>query len=239
MEMSKEDMTVTITTDRGSVTTTQEAIENLADMIENGAQSAVDHEHGLPINGKLLKALLTRICDKKPKDCPENEFNSIGIGKHSLAATDRRQGVVIGEVDDDYEATSMRSARLEAERATIYDDAVRPENIERIVTNDGEIKNYPRIGKIVSQIDGMRKVADLDPELLLAAAQIAVASGASTIALYQEEAHSIGFRFTYYPSEQLSLFHANGAVPVAGVIAAKRTIEDRDQQPANDCNEDS
>lgn len=223
--MNKPESTITIETANGQVPL--DSPEGRARIQESIALS-----HALPIKGKLLKTLIGRVCEKKPKDCPEMPMHSVGIGKNGIAATDTRQAVIVGEIEDSYDATSQRSARLEAERASIYEDAIHPGNIERLTKEEGgEIRTIPPVGKVIAKIDDMKVVALLNPELLKSAAEIAVAAGASKMEILTgSDPGMIGFRFSYWPDEQLSLFSEFKSVPVSGVIA--KMIE-RDEEGEN------
>jgi hypothetical protein len=184
------------------------------------------------MTGKLLGTMLQRACVKDDgKDRRTNLF-SVAVGEHSVVATDNRQAIVVGQLDRAYEPTDRKSAAVEAARAVIYNDTADFRSVERLATEGtGEILAYPNIANVLQPLREMVYVADMDPRLLKAAAEIAIAAGAQRMTLYRKQGAGdysmLGLAFEYtIDIEQLTLDFDGDAdndallapVPVCGVL---------------------
>ncbi len=197
----------------------------------------------VPMTGKLLQAIVKRVC--APDDDKHSPIlASVALGDHSVVATDQRQAIVVGQLDAAYVPTDRRSVLLEAARAEIYTDTCEFQNVQRVADANGEPFKYPDLPKVVEEMRFMTHVADLNPRLLKAAAEIAVAAGAERMSLYRkasgEDGSMLGMAFEYtLDLEQLTLDFdgANNTdellapVPVIGVLVGMRETRESKRAP--------
>lgn len=184
-------------------------------------------EPRLFIRGKLLKALLKKLCRQPVKDDrAERPLDSVGVGPLALAATDSYSAVVIGwpEPGQRYAPTSRRAAMLEAEREMIYCDGCALLETERLPTTD--TVSYPNIHEVMKQVADMAAIGIFSPELLKRAAEIAIASNAYQIELLvgaDQGKNLLAFKFNVQPDEdQYSLFGQTDSIPAQGLIVGRQ-----------------
>lgn len=171
----------------------------------------------IPMSGKMLKTIIANIADKPASgDSSRNANQSVSIGSRSLIATDNRALFLAGQPDESYVGTLRESALTEAARAEIYKDTVSADHIDRLSDTDGCIVDNSYIKRPLKLLDEMQMIGVVNPKLLLTAARVAVAAGATSMTLYsktstigEDDAHStvyLGASFKYtFDVDQLTL----------------------------------
>lgn len=181
----------------------------------------------IPLSGKLLKAVIGSFCLKPINGDDSWPHNSIGVALDSIVATDSRSAVMIGKRAPLHVATSRKEALLEAERASLYGQAVELEEIDRNCTKEGEAQAMPYIQEVITkELASMKPIATVNPKALAAIAKIADAAGALSVDLFQPDGNinNLGFRFTFEPGEEhINLFSEwEGSIDASGVFHASK-----------------
>lgn len=193
----------------------------------------------VPMSGKALKVILTAAAAKPGKNDPAAPIHSVGIGKHSICATDQKKAVIVGEVEDSYEATDRTEALVQASSSDLRGEWVDFSDILRLKPEKegAEPPTFPAIGKVVAQLEGMVEVGTFNPSLLKQVAMVAESLGTSKVTLFRSQGsgvHSmLGFKGEYWPFEQLELFSAiESPVPFIGILAGteKRHGDDEEKE---------
>ncbi len=187
-----------------------------------------------PISARLLRTLLSRICDK------EGPNNSVSVADGVVEAHTYNHCVVIGTGDVDQRVCTDRDAALlEAERARIYKDWAKLE--------PDPIRGKPSgsIARVMRQLDPLPKAITVRPDLLIAAAQVAIAAGAPTVTLYAEHDSDeplLGYTCEYDPTDEDGQYsfetEDTGPVPVRGLVAGWKEAPTPHDQPAPDMPDD-
>jgi hypothetical protein len=240
----EHDMSMSVSVNRGeSVTFTNADVKTLREAAEHlrSLEDAIPDECSakVPMSGKALKVILTAAAAKPGKNDPAAPIHSVGIGKHSICATDQKKAVIVGEVEEIYESTVRTEALVEASSADLRGEWVSFDQIERLGPPNptDPAPPFPPIGKVVSQLDGMVEVGTFNPSLLKQVAMVAESLGTSKVTLFRAQgsgvASMLGFKGEYWPFEQLELFSAiESPVPFIGILAGteKRHGDDEEKE---------
>ena len=187
-------------------------------------------ESHIPLSGKLVKAVIGSFCQKPIQGDDTWEHMSIGVAENSVVATDTSSAIMIGQDNDGHVATQRKEALLESERASLYGDPVRIDEIDRNCDPEtGEAKPMPHIrAHIRKQLAGMKPIATVNPTALLAIAKVANAAGAMSVELLQPEGDpaALGFRFKFSPEEgHVNLFSEwEGDVEARGLFVVQKSL---------------
>lgn len=183
----------------------------------------------MPVDGKTLKTLINSFCKKPVKDDDTFEHCSVGVAANSLVATDGRSAILIGKPASMHFATQRKEALLEGERANIYGEPARIEQLPRNIDSDGKARMMVDVqGVIKDRMQNMASVASFVPEALLAIGKTAVAAGASQVELLMPEdgSSALGFKFRApIKDEFLDLFsdYEGHYIEAQGIFAVKRS----------------
>ena len=186
-------------------------------------------DSNIPLSGKLVSAIIGNFTQRPINGDDSWELCSIGIDADSVVATDSNSAILIGEVRDSHVATQRKEALLEAERAKIYGDPVRLDQIGRNADEAGEAKPMPYVQQTIrKKLDAMKEIAAVAPSALLAIGKVAAAAGALHVQLFQPEGDetSLGFKFRFAPeSDHVNLFSAwEGDIKAIGVFKVEKPI---------------
>lgn len=197
-----------------------------------------DGDAFMALPGKFVKATISKFCQKESD--PPQVLDSIGVGHHGIAATDRHRGIIIGEPDPSYAVTDRRCAMLESDRSTIYNEGydagkVLPVEDEGNPDNCPPFGDFPNLGKIISEVESMRYLASVDPAYLRDLAAVALAGNVPDVALYVDDSGEkvkLGFRFTHINLDPS--FGEALKVPVVGVIMGRAVTKDKARESEDD-----
>lgn len=199
----------------------------------------------MPVDGSTLKTLINSFCKKPVKDDDTYEHCSVGVAPNSIVATDGRSAILLGKPAAMHFATQRKEALLESERANLYGEPARIEQIPRNVDGQGEVRMMVDVqGMIQERMANMSSVAEFIPEALLAIGKTAVAAGASHVELLipEDGSHALGFKFRAPIKDGfLDLFseYEGSYIDAQGIFAVRRSepkqtsIEDAVIQPAD------
>ena len=193
-------------------------------------------ESGLPLSGPLIKAVIGSFASKPKEGDDSSPFCSIGIAEDSIVATDTRSAILIGDEAECHVATTRKEALLEAERARLYGEPVRLNQIERQAdTITGVEKDAPACSRIISQgLSKMLPLATVNPSALVAIGKVAAAAGARSVQLWQPEGDpsALGFTFEFEPEEEFqSLFSSwEGAISAKGIFTVRPVKKEGDDE---------
>lgn len=184
----------------------------------------------VPMSGKALKVILNAAAAKPGKEDPDLPIHSVGIGEHSIVATDQYKVVIVGKVEDSYKPTIRKEALVEAASCEIRGEFVHWDQIDPMKPKkEGEEPpRFPDVAKLTKDVEGMVDVGSFSPTLLGHVAKIAEALGASEVKLYRSRGKTsyLGFSGQYWPSEQLDLFSGNNdPVSFQGLLCGRTDRE--------------
>lgn len=182
----------------------------------------------MPMTGSLLKAVISSFTQNPIQGDDTWEHCSVGVARNSVVATDSLSAIMIGEDATDHVATLRKEALLEAQRSNLYGVAVRLDDIHRNCDQgSGLPKPMPHVQEIIRRnLSGMKPIAVVDPQALLAVGKVASAAGAMGVSLFQPEGDpsALGFEFTFAPDmRHVNLFSTwEGNIRARGVFRAER-----------------
>jgi hypothetical protein len=184
----------------------------------------------VPMSGKALKVILNAAAAKPGKEDPDLPIHSVGIGDHSIVATDQYKVVIVGKVENSYKPTIRKEALVEAASCEIRGEFVHWDQIDLMKPKkEGEDPpRFPDVAKLAKDVEGMVDVGSFSPTLLGHVAKIAEALGASEVKLFRSRGKTsyLGFSGKYWPSEQLDLFSGNNdEVSFQGLLCGRTDRE--------------
>ncbi|HLO98027.1 MAG TPA: DNA translocase FtsK [Fimbriimonas sp.] len=185
----------------------------------------------MPVDGKTIKTVINSFCKKPVKDDDTFEHCSVGVAANSIVATDGRSAILLGKPANMHFATQRKEALLEAERANLYGEPARIEQIPRNVDGEGKARMMVDVqGVIKERMGSMTSLASFSPEALLAIGKAAVAAGAHQVELLipegDDRSSTLGFKFTAPIKEGfLDLFsdYDGHTFDACGIFAVRRS----------------
>jgi hypothetical protein len=158
-------------------------------------------------------------------------LGSIGISDSAIAATDKKNLVIIGDLTQSvYRTTDPHRVALECDEASIYgrsfDAAVLiPDDRREDLRNLPSADPYPDVSRAARNLDAMEFITEISPDVLNRIAGMAKAAGAKRVKLLRsvEDPNIFGFQCHYVNFEPE--FGEAPFVPIMGIVTGTLPVD--------------